>query len=72
MIKYYDKSKLNSIYGKAITVKINRAYYGRRKKILEDINKLANNIKATSTDEVNIARANIILTKIKELEEVLV
>ena len=71
MTKYYDKVKLNSIYGKDITVKINRAFYGRRKQIIKELKMLAENIKETSNG-VNITRANIILEKIEELEEVLI
>lgn len=39
-----------------------------RKKLIEDIRKLADLIKATTDSEVNISRANLILTYITRLE----
>ena len=58
-------------YKKEITVVYNRKGYGKIKKLLKDLKILTNNIKYTCFDEVNIARANLILTRIEELEEVL-
>ena len=38
---------------------------------IEFIKKLAENIKATSNEEVTIARANLILEKLKEIMEII-
>lgn len=77
MKKYFDKAKLNSLYGKEVTVVINRAYYGKRKRLIEDIKKLTEDVLVSSVDEVLITRNNLrklqtILYKIEELKEVLI